>query len=136
MLVKSHMRSRCRTSLTGNDLGRTETALPKTMRQVDRRTQRRLQPKATNASLVGRVPQVVADPKNVVKGRKSVIYKFQKGQCDKGKKCPFKHVKDDTARTQSPRGNRTKSPSKGNKGDKGKKLSREGMAKTRTGKMQ
>ena len=36
-----------------------------------------------------------------------VCYKFQKGQCDKGKKikkCPFKHVKDDKARTQSPKG--------------------------------
>ena len=46
-----------------------------------------------------------------------VCYKFQKGQCDKGKKCPFKHVKDDKARTQSPKRNRTCSPSKGKKDD-------------------
>ena len=59
-----------------------------------------------------------------------VCYNFQKGQCDKGKKCPFKHVKDDKSRTQSPRRNRTRSPSKGNKDDKGKKMSKEEMAKT------
>ena len=58
-----------------------------------------------------------------------VCYKFQTGQCDKGKKCPFKHVQDDKSRTQSPRRNRTRSPSKGNKDDKGKKMSKE-MAKT------
>ena len=44
--------------------------------------------------------------------------------------CPFKHVKDDKSRTQSPRRNRTRSPSKGNKDDKGKKMSKEEMAKT------
>ena len=59
-----------------------------------------------------------------------VCYKFQKGHCDKGKKCPFKHVKDDKSRTQSPKRNRTRSPSKGNKDDKGKKMSKEEMAKT------
>ena len=59
-----------------------------------------------------------------------VCYKFQTGQCDKGKKCPFKHVQDDKSRTQSPRRNRTRSPSKGNKDDKGKKMSKEEMAKT------
>ena len=32
-----------------------------------------------------------------------ICYKFQKGQCDKGKNCPFKQVKDDKARTKSPR---------------------------------
>ena len=40
-----------------------------------------------------------------------ICYKFQNGQCDKGKKCPFKHVKDDKARNQSPRRNNTRSPS-------------------------
>ena len=59
-----------------------------------------------------------------------VCYKFQNGQCDKGKKCPFKHVKDDKSRTQYPRRNRTRSPSKGNKDDKGKNMSKEEMAKT------
>ena len=59
-----------------------------------------------------------------------VCYKFQKGQCDKGQKCPFKHVKDDKARTQSPKRNRTRSPSKGKKDDKGKNMSKEEMAKT------
>ena len=59
-----------------------------------------------------------------------VCYKFQKGQCDKGKKCPYKHVKDDKARTQSPRRTKTRSPSRGNKDDKGKKMSKEEMAKT------
>ena len=32
-----------------------------------------------------------------------ICYKFQKGQCDKGTKCQFKHVKDDKSRTQSPK---------------------------------
>ena len=59
-----------------------------------------------------------------------VCYKWQKGQCDKGKKCPYKHVKDDKARTQSPRRTKTRSPSRGNKDDKGKKMSKEEMAKT------
>ena len=59
-----------------------------------------------------------------------VCYKFQKGQCDKGKNCPYKHVKGDKARTQSPRRNRTRSPSKGKKDDTGKKMSKEDMAKT------
>ena len=59
-----------------------------------------------------------------------ICYKFQKGQCDKGKNCPYKHVKDDKARTKSPRRKNTRSPSRGNKGDKGKKLSKEEMAKT------
>ena len=59
-----------------------------------------------------------------------ICYKFQKGQCDKGKKCPFKHVKEDMSRTQSPRRNKTRSPSRGNKDDKGKKMSKEEMAKT------
>ena len=60
-----------------------------------------------------------------------ICHKFQKDQCDKGKKCPYKHVvKDDKARTQSPRRNNTRSSSKGNKGDRGKKLSKEEMAKT------
>ena len=59
-----------------------------------------------------------------------ICYKFQKGQCDKGRKCPFKHVKDDKARTQSPKRSNTRSPSKGNKGEKGKKLSKDEMTKT------
>ena len=59
-----------------------------------------------------------------------VCYKFQKGQCDKGKKCPFKHVKEDKSRTQLPRRNKTRSPSRGNKDDKGKKMPKEEMAKT------
>ena len=59
-----------------------------------------------------------------------ICYKFQKGQCDKGKKCQFKHVKDDKSRTQSPKKNKTRSPSRGNKDDKGKKMSKEEMAKT------
>ena len=59
-----------------------------------------------------------------------ICYKFQKGQCDNGKKCPFKHVKEDKSRTQSPRRNKTHSPSRGNKDDKGKKMSKEEMAKT------
>ena len=59
-----------------------------------------------------------------------ICYKFRKGQCDKGKNCPYKHVKDDKARTKSPRRKNTRSPSRGNKGDKGKKLSKEEMAKT------
>ena len=53
-----------------------------------------------------------------------ICYKFQKGTCDKGKKCPFKHVKDDKSRTQSPRRTKTRSPSRGNKDDKGKKCPR------------
>ena len=48
-----------------------------------------------------------------------ICYKFQKGQCDKGKKCPFKHVKEDKSRTQPPKRNKTPSPSRGNKDDKG-----------------
>ena len=66
------------------------------------------------------------------KGEK-ICYKFQEGKCDKGKNCPFKHVKDKgKGRTQSPKGRgRTRSPSKGGKkDDKRKKLSREEMAKT------
>ena len=59
-----------------------------------------------------------------------ICYKFQKGTCDKGKKCPFKHVKEDKSRTQSPRRTKTRSPSRGNKDDKGKKMSKEEMAKT------
>ena len=59
-----------------------------------------------------------------------ICYKFHKGQCDKGKKCPFKHVKEDKSRTQSPRRSKTCSPSRGNKDDKGKKMSKEEMAKT------
>ena len=68
-------------------------------------------------------------PQERGKGDK-ICYKFQKGQCDKGKKCPFKHVKEDKSRTQSPRRNKTRSPSRGNKDDKGKKMSKEEMAKT------
>ena len=59
-----------------------------------------------------------------------ICYKFQKGQCDKGKKCPFKHVKDDKSRTQSPKRTKTRSPSRGKKDDKGKKMSKEEMART------
>ena len=59
-----------------------------------------------------------------------ICYKFQKGQCDKGKKCQFKHVKDDKSRTQPPKRTKTRSPSRGNKYDKGKKMSKEEMAKT------
>ena len=61
-----------------------------------------------------------------------VCYKFQKGQCDKGKKCPFKHVKDDKSRTQSPERNRTRSPSQGIKDDKGKKMSKDASISTMT----
>ena len=48
----------------------------------------------------------------------------------RGRNCPFKHVKDGKARTKSPRRKNTRSPSRGNKGDKGKKLSKEEMTKT------
>ena len=59
-----------------------------------------------------------------------ICYKFQKGQCDKGKKCQLKHVKEDKSRTQSPTRSKTRSPSRGNKDNKGKKMSKEEMAKT------
>ena len=39
-----------------------------------------------------------------------ICYTFQKGQCDKGKNCPFKHVKDDEAHTKSPKKRNTRSP--------------------------
>jgi hypothetical protein len=67
-----------------------------------------------------RVLQVVEGLKIGAKGTKFAI--SSRSQCDKGK--------DDKARTQSPRRNRTRSPSKGNKDDKGKKMSKEEMAKT------
>ena len=59
-----------------------------------------------------------------------ICYKFQQGQCDKGRNCPHKHVKDDKARAKSPRRKKIRSEPRGNKGDKGKKLSKEEMAKT------
>ena len=76
-----------------------------------------------------RALRVVVDLRNVGGKGDKICYKFQKGTCDKGKKCPFKHVKDDKSRTQSPRRTNTRSPSSGNKDDKGKNMSKEEMAK-------
>ena len=63
-----------------------------------------------------------------------ICFKFQEGKCDKGKNCPFKHVKEKGkggSRTASPRGRgRTRSPSKGGKKDGRKKLTKEEMART------
>ena len=119
---------------TENGWGRTVTALQRRTRPVVRRTQKLHPPKA----MVVAIPteriffRVVVGLKKGAKVTKFVCYKFQKGQCDKGKKCQFKHVKDDKSRTQSPERNRTRSPSKGNKDDKGKKMSKDASISTMT----
>ena len=56
-----------------------------------------------------------------------ICYKFRDGKCDKGKDCPFKHVKDPKPRSGTPknrkgRGKKGRSPSEGRK-------SKEEMAK-------
>ena len=49
-----------------------------------------------------------------------ICYKFRDGKCDKGKDCPFKHVKDPKPRSGTPknrkgRGKKGRSPSEGRK---------------------